>query len=132
MDVYLIDGTYELFRHYFAVPSARDRDGREVGAVRGVLTSLLGMMRSGTYVGVATMGIASRLQFYAKPGSTQRTNRRLNQLIKTELATRPFVDIYTAMPGDLVWNGLPVHGSAGLELGLIQKYALPWNIRSAG
>ncbi|HXD74565.1 MAG TPA: 5'-3' exonuclease H3TH domain-containing protein [Vicinamibacterales bacterium] len=55
MDVYLIDGTYELFRHYYAVPSARDRDGREVGAVRGVLRSLLGMMTVGdTYIGVAT------------------------------------------------------------------------------
>ncbi len=54
MDVYLIDGTYELFRHYYAVPSARDRNGRERGAVRGVLVSLLGMMRAGTYIGVAT------------------------------------------------------------------------------
>ena len=55
MDVYLIDGTYELFRHYFAVPSAKDDTGREVGAVRGVLTSLLGMMKAGeTYIGVAT------------------------------------------------------------------------------
>jgi 5'-3' exonuclease len=55
MDVYLIDGTYELFRHFYAVPSARDRDGREVGAVRGVLASLLGMMTvNATYIGVAT------------------------------------------------------------------------------
>jgi len=55
LDVHLIDGTYELFRHYFAVPSARDRDGREVGAVRGVLGSVLGMIRGGaTHVGVAT------------------------------------------------------------------------------
>ena len=54
MDVYLIDGTYELFRHYYAVPPARDREGREVGAVRGVLVSLLGMMRAGTHIGVAT------------------------------------------------------------------------------
>ena len=37
MKVYLVDGTYELFRHYFAVPKARDAQGREVGAVRGVL-----------------------------------------------------------------------------------------------
>ena len=43
MDVHLIDGTYELFRHYFALPSARDRDGREVAAVRGVLGSVLGL-----------------------------------------------------------------------------------------
>jgi 5'-3' exonuclease len=54
VDVYLIDGTYELFRHYYAVPPARDREGREVGAVRGVLVSLLGMMRAGTHIGVAT------------------------------------------------------------------------------
>jgi 5'-3' exonuclease len=55
VDVYLIDGTYELFRHFYAVPSAREADGREVGAVRGVLTSMLGMINSGTrYIGVAT------------------------------------------------------------------------------
>jgi 5'-3' exonuclease len=54
VDVYLIDGTYELFRHYHAMPSLRDREDREVGAVRGVLLSLLGMMRSGTHIGVAT------------------------------------------------------------------------------
>ncbi len=55
MEVHLIDGTYELFRHFFAVPSAREADGREVGAVRGVLGSILGMVNSGaTHVGVAT------------------------------------------------------------------------------
>jgi 5'-3' exonuclease len=55
LKVYLVDGTYELFRHYFAVPKARDAQGREVGAVRGVLASLLGMMREGvTHIGVAT------------------------------------------------------------------------------
>ena len=55
MDVHLVDGTYELFRHFFAVPSARDADGREVGAVRGVVGSTLGLLNSGaTHVGVAT------------------------------------------------------------------------------
>jgi len=54
-DVYLVDGTYELFRHYYAVPSAIDRDGREVGAVRGVVGSVLGMVNRGvTHIGVAT------------------------------------------------------------------------------
>jgi 5'-3' exonuclease len=53
--VHLIDGTYELFRHYYAVPSARDAGGREVGAVRGVVGSLLGMINRGvTHLGVAT------------------------------------------------------------------------------
>jgi 5'-3' exonuclease len=55
LKVYLVDGTYELFRHYFAVPKARDAQDREVGAVRGVLASLLAMMHSGvTHMGVAT------------------------------------------------------------------------------
>ncbi len=55
MDIYLIDGTYELFRHYYALPSARDEDGREVAAVRGVLASVLGMLKGGaTHVAVAT------------------------------------------------------------------------------
>ena len=55
MEVQLIDGTYELFRHFHALPSARDRDGQEVAAVRGVLGSILGMAQAGvTYIGVAT------------------------------------------------------------------------------
>lgn len=55
MLVHLIDGTYELFRHYYALPPAQDADGREVAAVRGVLTSIQGMLRAGaTHVGVAT------------------------------------------------------------------------------
>jgi 5'-3' exonuclease len=55
MDIYLIDGTYELFRYYHALPSARDADGVEVGAVRGVLGSVLGMINRGaTHVAVAT------------------------------------------------------------------------------
>ncbi len=55
MDIYLVDGTYELFRHYYALPSARDQDGREVAAVRGVLASVLGMIKGGaTHIAVAT------------------------------------------------------------------------------
>jgi 5'-3' exonuclease len=55
VDIYLLDGTYELFRHFFAVPSQRDADGYEVGAVRGVLASVVGMFEEGvTHLGVAT------------------------------------------------------------------------------
>src|ERR1700723_1579354 len=55
MDVYLIDGTYELFRHFFAVPAAADVNGQDVGAGRGVLASVLSMIESGAkYIGVAT------------------------------------------------------------------------------
>jgi len=55
MDVYLLDGTYELFRYFFAVPSAKDAAGQEIAAVRGVLGSVLSMIEAGaTHVGVAT------------------------------------------------------------------------------
>jgi len=84
------------------------------------------------YVGVATMGLAKRLYFYGKPGASQRTSQRLNKTIKEELRTAASIDVYTASPPDFEWNGLPVHGSAGLELGLIKRYELPWNMRSSG
>jgi 5'-3' exonuclease len=55
MEVHLVDGTYELFRHHFAMPSHLDADGIEVAAVRGVLGSVLGMLEQGaTHLGVAT------------------------------------------------------------------------------
>jgi 5'-3' exonuclease len=55
MDIHLIDGTYELFRHFYAWPSVREADGREVGAVKGVLASILSMVKDGaTHIGVAT------------------------------------------------------------------------------
>ncbi len=55
MDVHLIDGTYELFRHFYALPSAKNRDGDEVAAVRGVMHSIRGLVDNGaTHLGVAT------------------------------------------------------------------------------
>ncbi len=55
VDIHLVDGTYELFRHHYGAPSALDRRGRQVGAVRGVLGSLLGLLERGaTHVAVAT------------------------------------------------------------------------------
>jgi 5'-3' exonuclease len=55
MQIHLIDGTYELFRHYYALPSARDERGRETAAVRGVVASILSMINAGaTHIGVAT------------------------------------------------------------------------------
>jgi len=53
--VHLLDGTYELFRHYYAMPKQTDRDGHEVAAIIGVLGSVLGMLEGGTtHIGVAT------------------------------------------------------------------------------
>ncbi|MBN1240704.1 MAG: flap endonuclease [Gammaproteobacteria bacterium] len=44
MKIHLVDGTYELFRHFYAAPSRVGADGREVGAVRGLLRSLLALL----------------------------------------------------------------------------------------
>ena len=69
MDVYLIDGTYELFRHYYALPSARDAAGREVAAVRGVVASVLGMIQHGaTHIGVATDHVIESFRNALWPG----------------------------------------------------------------
>jgi 5'-3' exonuclease len=55
LNVYLVDGTYELFRHYYALPPAIDENGVDVAAVRGVLASVLGMLKDGaTHIAVAT------------------------------------------------------------------------------
>lgn len=40
MRIHLVDGTWELFRAHFGAPPHRDAEGREVGAVRGLLRSL--------------------------------------------------------------------------------------------
>jgi len=55
MEIHLVDGTYELFRHYFAVPSHKTSEGVEVAATRGVLGTLVRLLEDGaTHVGVAT------------------------------------------------------------------------------
>jgi 5'-3' exonuclease len=55
MQVHLVDGTYELFRYYFALPPSQDDTGQEIAAVRGVLGSVLALIEGGaTHVGVAT------------------------------------------------------------------------------
>jgi 5'-3' exonuclease len=69
MDVHLIDGTYELFRHFFAMPPAKDINGQEVGAVRGVLTSVLSMIERGaTHLGVATDHVVESFRNDLYPG----------------------------------------------------------------
>jgi 5'-3' exonuclease len=55
MRVFLVDGTYELFRHYYGVPPHRTAAGAEVAATRGVLWSMLRLLEQGvTHLGVAT------------------------------------------------------------------------------
>jgi 5'-3' exonuclease len=67
--VHLVDATYELFRAWFALPSARAPDGGEVGATRGVMATLLRLCRDegATHVACATDHVVRsfRNQLYA-------------------------------------------------------------------
>jgi 5'-3' exonuclease len=99
MDVYLIDGTYELFRYFYAVPAAADVNGQEVGAVRGVLGSVLSMIERGaTHLGVATDHVVESFRNDLYPGY------KTSEGVDPELLSQfPILeDALTAM-GVVVW-----------------------------
>ncbi len=99
LDVHLIDGTYELFRHYYALPSARDVDGQEVAAVRGVLASVLGMMKGGaTHVAVATDHVIESFRNGLWPGY------KTGEGIEPDLwAQFPLLEEVLSAAGIVVW-----------------------------
>ena len=77
MKVHLVDGTYELFRSYFALPPIQAPDGRPVGAVRGIVQSLLYLLREDqvTHIGVRPLDgdageTGAKHQLYPLGGST--------------------------------------------------------------
>ncbi len=99
LKIHLVDGTYELFRHYFAVPKARDARGREVGAVRGVLASLLGMMREGvTHIGVATDHVIESFRNDLWPGY------KTGEGVEPDLLSQfPLLEEVLSAAGIVVW-----------------------------
>ena len=69
MRVHLIDGTYELFRHFFAVPPQSNADGQEIAAARGVVASMLNLLRDGaTHLAVATDQVIESFRNELWPG----------------------------------------------------------------
>ncbi len=69
MKVHLVDGTYELFRHFFGAPPHRNEAGMEVAAVRGVVGSVLQLLGEGaTHVGVATDHVIESFRNELWPG----------------------------------------------------------------
>ncbi len=64
-----MDGTYELFRHFFGQPPRESEDGTEIGATRGVLLSVLQLLSEGaTHVGVATDHVIESFRNELWPG----------------------------------------------------------------
>jgi 5'-3' exonuclease len=99
LNVHLIDGTYELFRHYYALPSARDEANREVAATRGVLASVLGMMKAGsTHVAVATDHVIESFRNELWPG--YKTGEGIEPDL---LAQFPLLEETLAAAGIVVW-----------------------------
>src|SRR6204780_4799564 len=99
MDVHLIDGTYELFRHFFALPSSADVNGREVGAVRGVVTSVLSMIERGaTHIGVATDQVVESFRNDLYPG--YKTSEGVPQELLSQF---PILEDALQAMGVVVW-----------------------------
>lgn len=99
MNVHLIDGTYELFRHFFAVPSAKDGNGQEIGAVRGVLTSVLSMIeRDATHLGVATDHVVESFRNDLYPG--YKTSEGVNADLLSQF---PILEEALEAMGVVVW-----------------------------
>ena len=100
MDVHLIDGTYELFRHFFAVPAAKDVDGQEIGAVRGVLASVLSMIERGaTHIGVATDHVVESFRNDLYPGY------KTSEGVAPELLSQfPILEEALEAMGVVVWS----------------------------
>jgi 5'-3' exonuclease len=100
MQVHLIDGTYELFRHYYALPKVRDSKGQEVAAVRGVLASLMGMLGNGaTHMGVATDHVIESFRNDLWPGY------KTGEGVEPELLAQfPLLEEALSALGIVVWR----------------------------
>src|SRR5213595_900769 len=99
MNIHLVDGTCELFRYFFAVPSATDRDGQEIGATRGVLGTVLSMIEKGaTHIGVATDHVVEsfRNELYAGYKTSEG-------VAATLLAQFPILEEALEAMGVMVW-----------------------------
>ena len=99
MRVHLLDGTYELFRHFYAVPRQADTQGGEAGALIGVLGSVLGMLEGGaTHLGVATDHVIESFRNDLWPG--YKTGDGIDPALLAQF--HPLEDALRAM-GVMVW-----------------------------
>jgi len=97
--VHLVDGTYELFRHFYAVPPAQNRDGEEIAAVRGVMYSIRALVREGaTHIGVATDHVIESFRNGLWPG--YKTGEGIDPAL---LAQFPILEEGLAAWGLKVW-----------------------------
>jgi 5'-3' exonuclease len=115
VDIHLIDGTYELFRHFYALPSARDKNGREVAAVRGVLASVLGMIKEGaTHIAVATDHVIESFRNDLWPGY------KTGEGIEPDLLVQfPLLEEVLSAAGVVVWPMVEFEADDALAAGAV-------------
>jgi 5'-3' exonuclease len=119
MEVHLVDGTYELFRHYYALPSARDRDGHEVAAVKGVLTSVQGMINGGaTHIAVATDHVIESFRNGLWPG--YKTGEGIDPDLLTQF---PLLEEVLSAAGVVVWPMVEFEADDALAAGAVAAAA---------
>jgi 5'-3' exonuclease len=99
MIVHLIDGTYELFRHFYGLRRFNKGEDRPFGAVIGVLQTILQMIESGaTHVGVATDHVIESFRNRIWPG--YKTGAGIERALLAQF--HPLEEALTAM-GVVVW-----------------------------
>jgi len=110
MNVDLIDGTYELFRHHYGLPSAVRERGSRTAATRGVLTSVVAMLEEGaTHVGVATDHVIESFRNEMWPGYKSSVG-----MPEDLLAQFPLLEEALAAAGVTVWAMVEEEADDGL------------------
>ncbi|HLN43878.1 MAG TPA: 5'-3' exonuclease H3TH domain-containing protein [Acidimicrobiales bacterium] len=94
-----MDGTYELFRHFYGAPPRVSAEGGEIGAVRGVVQSVLSMLAGGaSHVGVATDHVIESFRNELWPG--YKTGEGVPELL---MAQFPLLEAALEAMGVVVW-----------------------------
>ena len=115
MKVHLVDGTYELFRHFFGAPPHRNAAGEEVAAVRGVVSSVLQLLGEGaTHVGVATDHVIESFRNDLWPG--YKTGEGVDPELWSQAG--PLEDALVAL-GVLVWPMVELEADDALASGAV-------------
>src|SRR5690349_24694808 len=97
--VHLIDGTYELFRHFYGSMRGRKPKDPQFAAVRGVLGTVLGMIEGdATHIGVATDHVIESFRNDLWPG--YKTGAGVDPALKAQFQP---LEMALAAAGSAVW-----------------------------
>src|ERR1700678_970516 len=115
MRVHLVDGTYELFRHFFGAPPHRNADDQEVAAVRGVVSSVLQLLGEGaTHVGVATDHVIESFRNDLWPG--YKTGEGIDPDLWAQF---PLLEAALSAAGIVVWPMVEFEADDALAAGAL-------------